>query len=180
MRVRRDRFRLPSGVEHEWDVLEQGDVVAVVAVTERDTVVLFDQYRVGPDEVVAEIPGGFIDDGETPLEGGLRELLEETGYAPGAVFDAGGEWVGGSSVRHKHVIVAAGCSRVREPDWEATENGLVHEVPLAAFVEHVVSGEHTDAGVAARGLVAFARAAVLPAGMGVLQERVRSLLVGGA
>ena len=177
LRLRRDRWRLPNGLENDWDVLEQGDVVAVVAVTDHDSAVLFDQFRVGPDRVLAEIPGGFLDAGETPLEAGVRELLEETGYRPAAVFDAGGEWIAGSSTRRKHLVVAAGCVRVQDPEWEATENGVVREVPLADLVEHVVSGELSDAGVAARGLLDFARAAVVPAGMESLRARVRALLL---
>jgi 8-oxo-dGTP pyrophosphatase MutT (NUDIX family) len=177
IRLRRERWRLPSGLENDWDVLEQGDVVSVIAVTEHDTAVLFDQFRVGPDRVLAEIPGGFLDAGETPVEAGVRELLEETGYSPGAVFVAEGEWIAGSSTRRKHVVVASGCVRVQDPEWEETENGVVREVPLPELVEHVVSGDLSDAGAAARGLLAFARAASVPVGMESLRARIRGLLI---
>ena len=38
------------------------------------------QYRFATRELSWEIPGGIIDPGESPLEAGIRELREETGY----------------------------------------------------------------------------------------------------
>jgi hypothetical protein len=47
-RVRRDTYRLPDGSVSDWDVLDQGDTVAVVAFTDTGDALLFEQYRVGP------------------------------------------------------------------------------------------------------------------------------------
>ena len=37
------------------------------------------QYRRGVDEVVYELPAGWVDAHESPLEAAMRELREETG-----------------------------------------------------------------------------------------------------
>jgi len=55
--------------------------VNIVARTENNEIILIRQYRFGSDRLELEIPGGAVDEGESPLAAGLRELLEETGYA---------------------------------------------------------------------------------------------------
>ena len=54
--------------------------VNVVAVTDSNEIVMIKQYRAGTKTVELEIPGGLIDVGESPLNAGIRELEEETGY----------------------------------------------------------------------------------------------------
>lgn len=55
--------------------------VNIIAMTVERAIVLIRQYRFGTDRVEVEIPGGAVNHGEDPLAAGLRELLEETGYA---------------------------------------------------------------------------------------------------
>jgi 8-oxo-dGTP pyrophosphatase MutT (NUDIX family) len=55
--------------------------VNIVAVTANQEIIFIRQYRFGSGEIEREIPGGAVEKDEDPLEAGLRELLEETGYA---------------------------------------------------------------------------------------------------
>ncbi|CAI9385959.1 NUDIX hydrolase [Microbacterium sp. T2.11-28] len=174
--VRRDHYRLPDGSESGWDVLEIGDTVSVIAFTDDDRVVLFDQYRVGPERVLGELPGGLIDPGEDPVTAGIRELQEETGYRAGTVHHAGAEWAAANSRRRKNILVAAQCVRVADPMWGEGESGRVHTIPADALLAHLLSGELSDAGAALRGLHAFVRAGELPEPLGGLQRRVAGLL----
>lgn len=57
------------------------DWVNVIAETVDHKIVLVEQWRAGIDNMSIEIPGGKIDEGEGPIDAGLRELEEETGYA---------------------------------------------------------------------------------------------------
>ncbi len=68
------------GTEREFVVIDAPDWVNVVAVTPDGRLVLVNQFRYGIDAFSWEVPGGVIDAGEDPVEAGLRELSEETGY----------------------------------------------------------------------------------------------------
>ena len=70
----------PGLVKDDYYVLEYPDWVNAVAFTDEGKILLVRQYRHAGDIISLEIPGGVIDEGETPEEAIKRELLEETGY----------------------------------------------------------------------------------------------------
>lgn len=89
-RVREDVARSPeSGSEHSFFVVEANDWMNVIPVTADGQVVCVRQYRHGTEEISLEIPGGIVDDGESPLESARRELLEETGYEADEIVQIG-------------------------------------------------------------------------------------------
>jgi len=63
--------------------------VNVIALTEKDEVVLIRQFRHGTAEVTVEIPGGLVDADEESRDAAARELLEETGFAGQAPVSLG-------------------------------------------------------------------------------------------
>jgi 8-oxo-dGTP pyrophosphatase MutT (NUDIX family) len=62
----------------EYFVLDTGQRAAIV-VARGASVLLVRQYRLLINGLAWEIPGGKVDDGETPAEAAVRECLEETG-----------------------------------------------------------------------------------------------------
>ena len=68
-----------NGIRISQEIVEQGNVVAVLAIDDDDEVILVNEFRY-PVGYVLEIPAGTVDKGETPLKCAKRELLEETGY----------------------------------------------------------------------------------------------------
>ena len=68
-----------NGTRISQEIVEQGNVVAVLAIDDDDEVILVNEFRY-PVGYVLEIPAGTVDKGETPLKCAKRELLEETGY----------------------------------------------------------------------------------------------------
>src|SRR5580704_1272106 len=78
-----DKFDNDPGV---WKVLSREYLpwVNVVALTDRDEVVLIRQYRHGIGAVHYELPAGTTDPEDASMEeGARRELREETGYGGG-------------------------------------------------------------------------------------------------
>lgn len=80
--VRRDTVKLPNGTVHpEYYVLEYPKWINVIAITPENEYVMVKQYRHGLGVVATELCAGVVEEGEDPLDGAKRELLEETGYA---------------------------------------------------------------------------------------------------
>ena len=81
--LREDQLVSPrTGEPHGFYVLETPDWVNVIALTAANELVMVEQYRHGSETVELEIPGGMIDPHDaSPVDAGVRELREETGFA---------------------------------------------------------------------------------------------------
>ena len=78
--LRTDRAVPPrTGRAHDFYVLETPAWVNVIPITPMKEVVLIRQYRHGIRNVTLEIPGGLVEDTDTPEAAARRELIEETG-----------------------------------------------------------------------------------------------------
>jgi ADP-ribose pyrophosphatase len=140
-------FELPQGQTVDFEVLEGRDSVAVLALTDARDVVLVREFRPGPEEILLELPGGQVEDGQTPEEAAKTELLEEAGYE-GEMTLAGTILWDAYGTRKKYAFAATGCRRVGPPaPGELTEPVVMS---LREFREHVRTGRLTDSDVAYR------------------------------
>jgi putative hydrolase of HD superfamily len=140
-------YDLPDGNSTDWDILDDHDAAAVLAITRGGEVVLVRQYRPGPGRVLDELPGGMVDPGESPLDAAARELLEETGYR-GTIEIVGSCWLMAASTRRQYVAVARDCERVSEPDLGPDEFCETVLVSLEEFRRHLRTGQLTDVDLA--------------------------------
>ena len=143
MEVGEERVALPDGREVDgflW--VRTRDFVAMVAVTERDEVLLVRSYKHGPRRVSLAVPAGYIENGEEPLAAAKRELLEETGHASDDWTSLGSYVVDGNYfVATEHIFLARAARKVSEPASGDLEEMEVVVVPLAEISEYVRRGE---------------------------------------
>ncbi len=66
--------------EGDFFVIDSTDWVNVLAITKNKEVIFVRQYRFGTQHLSWEIPGGIIENNESAIIAGPRELDEETGY----------------------------------------------------------------------------------------------------
>jgi ADP-ribose pyrophosphatase len=80
LNLRRDTAELPNGNHAAREVVEHSGGVCVLPITASGEVVMVRQFRYPFGQELLEIPAGKLEPGEDPLQCGIRELYEETGY----------------------------------------------------------------------------------------------------
>lgn len=130
-----------TNAEFDVFVLDCPDWVNVIALTPDDEVVLVRQYRHGVEKVTLEIPGGMVDEGETPEEAGIRELLEETGFKPKEVVNLGFvEAQPAFQGNRCHTFLLKDCERAADPDPDGGEDLEVVLAPLPEMEAMMADG----------------------------------------
>jgi 8-oxo-dGTP pyrophosphatase MutT (NUDIX family) len=135
--------------EGEFYILKTSDWVNVVALTDRDELVMIEQWRQGVLRVTLEIPGGIVDPGEEPLEAAIRELAEETGYEAK-------EWYGLGAIEPNpaiqdnrcHTFLALGAAPAKRQAFDAHEQCRVVIHPYEGAAALLAGGAITHALVA--------------------------------
>jgi ADP-ribose pyrophosphatase len=143
LRILTRSYQLPDGRTSEWDLVDTGPTVAVLALTPERDVVLARQYRPGPNAILNEMPGGAIDPGEEPAKAAERELREETGYA-GEIKIVASTWLSSTATTQRFVALAQNCHRVADPRPTGDEFCEPVLVSLKDFRRQLRCGDLTD------------------------------------
>lgn len=143
-KLRSDRKVSPrTGRELDFLVLECVNWVNVVAVTPDDQLVMVEQYRHGSNTVELEIPGGLMEATDpSPVEAGLRELHEETGYE-GDHSQIIGQVFANPAIMNNicHTVLVRDCHLRRETRFDRGEDIITRLVPVAQIQELVAGNK---------------------------------------
>jgi ADP-ribose pyrophosphatase len=79
--IKKDRLRNNHQEVYDYyTLMTKPFSVVILAMTIEGQFLLTEEYRHPTGHVLLSCPGGYLEEGESPLQGASRELLEETGF----------------------------------------------------------------------------------------------------
>ena len=144
------RYQTEDGLTHEFTTFHKEGMLAVatLALTEDNRAIIVRQFRAGRESYCDDIPGGAVEAGEGIEAAAKRELMEETGYQPGAMRYLGAySWDAYANLT-AHYFLALDCKLSGEPNRDQTETDQGIEtrlISIAELIENAKTNKMTDA-----------------------------------
>lgn len=145
--VTKDIYRHPRrDRDQDFVVINPPDWVNVIALTPDHQLVLVRQFRFGINEFSVEIPGGVMDPGEDPIEAGLRELREETGFEGVRARLLGSVHPNPAMQSNRcHLVLVEEARASADLEWDPDEEFEIMTKPVEAVYELAYAGGITHA-----------------------------------
>lgn len=139
--LKRGYYQLSNGEEiiRESAVKQKGvgDAVCIFAVTTDKKILIVIQPRVPlptPSKVNIELPAGYMEEGESALEAGRRELEEETGYTSNDMILVDSYYTSlGFSGERIDLVLALDCVKIGEQHLDEDEFVCYEAITLKEF-----------------------------------------------
>jgi len=140
-------FQLPDGnvATRATFLAESMRAAGVIALTKDKKVIVGHQFRPGPEKVMMEIPGGYVDEGEDPEQAARRELTEETGYVAGEMTPLGKFSRDGYVNGTWYYYLATNCEPAESKNVGDDDEFIdVELISIGEFIENAKKGNMTD------------------------------------
>lgn len=135
------RQKVYDGSFQTYEMLARPDTVVIIAITEDKKIVIQRQSQPYPGKAFDSLPGGRVDDGETPLAAAKRELREETGYTSST-------WKLWKSKRATskidwdiHTFIAYNCRKTHPQTLDEGERIKTYTLSFRQFSSMALSGK---------------------------------------
>lgn len=147
MSLRADACQLPNGlVLDPYYVIEEHDWVHIFAQRDDGEVLCVRQYRHAGEAVCTELPGGVIDEGESPLAAAQRELREETGYTAATWQEVGSVFANPARQTNRmFIFLARGLFHAGEQQLDASEDIAVSFESVTRIKQKIAGGDFSQA-----------------------------------
>jgi ADP-ribose pyrophosphatase len=148
-------FKLPNGRERGYDLVEHGDSVSIVPVSEDGQIYFVTQHRIGAGKDLLELPAGVLDGHEDPIAAADRELQEEIGKSAKNIRLLGGFYLApGYTDEYMSVFLATGLfDAALDPDED--EFIEVSNIPITEAYQKAISGQIDDGKTLAALMLAY-------------------------
>lgn len=107
-----------------------GDAAIIMPITENNEVIMIQEPRTPVGKILLAFPAGMIEKGETPEEGAIRELEEETGYRANSIKKVREVYPAIGYSNEKTIIFIARDLIKTQRHLDQTEDIKVIKIPL--------------------------------------------------
>ena len=137
--IRKSPFK---DVQGEFDIIECYNSSSVIALTEKNEVIMVRQYRHGQDKLTLELPGGVVPNSEVFKLAAARELSEETGYTSNDwSFLAKVDNNPALLTNEAHIFLAKNCKLTDVQNLDPFEEIEIVLVPIDEIKEKIKNAE---------------------------------------
>lgn len=144
LKVMVDEVKLPDGSEAVREYINHQGGVCVAALDKDNNIYFVRQYRYPYHEEVWELPAGKLEKGQTPLENGKRELMEETGCAGYSYISLGQMYPTPGYTDEITHLYACRVDSVGSNNTDSDEFLEVRKIPFDKAVEMVLNNQLPD------------------------------------
>ncbi|MEM9820501.1 MAG: NUDIX hydrolase [Bacteroidota bacterium] len=141
--ISQKRFEMPNGQLMDFDIVTNEVYVTIAAFTPEKAAILVRQFRPGPEQMLVSFPEGALEEGESAIEAGRRELLEETGYQAGTI-EILKTFRSAYTTEKQICLLALDCQKMTSQNLDESEYIEVFTLPLVDF-RHYLRDKNDEA-----------------------------------